>query len=406
MFVNLAIPPREVAFASADHSHSAVISMARGVLELAPMRPLVLSAFVPSRPRSQTTQSDALAWILEAHVDAERQSMDEEALTSFRDRLAKAIKRCACNPTQIGSRGHVLDDLVEIYDTRVSPHGKGMLARMEVFERESTRAFDDLFRNDEEAPPDIVHVTCTGYVSPSAAQHLVAQRGWGKRTRVTHAYHMGCYAALPALRIAEGCLSSSTSAAPRVEIVHTEMCTLHLDPSRHELEQLVVQSLFADGSIRYSMTESESHGLRLLAAAEHIVPDSEASMRWVISEWGMRMTLARDVPEKVGAVLRSFVSELIVRAGLTMADLPKLQFAVHPGGPRIIDGVRVNLELTEHQVRFSREVLFDYGNMSSATLPHVWMRMLDSDDVARGTCIVSLAFGPGVTVSGAVFRKQ
>ena len=146
-------------------------------------------------------------------------------------------------------------------------------------------------------------------------------------------------------------------------------------------------------------------GLRCLATSERIVPDSESSMRWVMADWGMQMTLARDVPEKVGAVLRPFVTELLAHADLSMSELPDVHFAVHPGGPRIIDGVRETLELDESQVAISRGVLLDYGNMSSATLPHVWQRMLESDDVERGAPIVSLAFGPGLTVCGAVFVK-
>jgi predicted naringenin-chalcone synthase len=81
-------------------------------------------------------------------------------------------------------------------------------------------------------------------------------------------------------------------------------------------------------------------------------------------------------------------------------------FAVHPGGPKIIDRVRQVLELTDVQVQTSRDVLFDHGNMSSATLPHIWMRLAADEGVAPGTLVASLAFGPGLTVCGGLFRKQ
>ncbi len=364
----------------------------------------VLSDFVIDRPARELDQRKLLEWLLDAHLRAERTvgGRDAASFASFEHRMRKIVSRCACNPTQIGSRGYALDDanVDEIYDVDHFPHGKQTLARMAVYEREADRHFEHLYENAS-APEDIVHVTCTGYASPSAAQRLVSRRGWHDRTRVTHAYHMGCYAAFPALRVAEGCLRSS------VDIVHTELCTLHLDPSRHEPEDIVVHSLFADGAIKYALTgDARRPGLRLIANGERIVPDSLGSMSWIMSEWGMQMTLARDIPEKVGGVLRSFVTDLLARAGLSIADLPKLQLAVHPGGPRIIDGVRESLELDEAQVAISRRVLFDYGNMSSATLPHVWKRMLESDDIACGTTIVSLAFGPGVTVCGLVMRKQ
>ena len=64
------------------------------------------------------------------------------------------------------------------------------------------------------------------------------------------------------------------------------------------------------------------------------------------------------------------------------------------------------LELDEGQVAASRRVLHDYGNMSSATLPHIWMRLLADPDVPRGTLIPSFAFGPGLSVCGALLEKQ
>jgi len=64
------------------------------------------------------------------------------------------------------------------------------------------------------------------------------------------------------------------------------------------------------------------------------------------------------------------------------------------------------LELDAAQVRTSREVLRDHGNMSSATLPHVWMRLAGDPQVAPGTLIPSLAFGPGLTVAGVLLEKR
>jgi predicted naringenin-chalcone synthase len=120
----------------------------------------------------------------------------------------------------------------------------------------------------------------------------------------------------------------------------------------------------------------------------------------------MAMTLARDVPERIAGALRELISELYRRAGLSLDAIKESVFAVHPGGPRIIDRVREVLELSHAQVATSRDVLRDHGNMSSATLPHIWMRLLNDPRVMRGTLIASLAFGPGLTVCGALLEKQ
>jgi predicted naringenin-chalcone synthase len=112
------------------------------------------------------------------------------------------------------------------------------------------------------------------------------------------------------------------------------------------------------------------------------------------------------VPDRVAGPLRGFVIELYRRAGLDLGAIERSVFAVHPGGPKIIDRVREVLELSGAQVQTSRDVLFDCGNMSSATLPHIWQRLLDDPAVRRGTPIASLAFGPGLTVCGAVLEKR
>ena len=197
-----------------------------------------------------------------------------------------------------------------------------------------------------------------------------------------------------------------------MDIVHTELCSLHFDPANHSLEQIVVQSLFADGFIRYSVTDDTSgvpRGpcLRVLALNEAILPESAESMGWIVSDDQIAMTLSRDVPGRIGAALHGFVLDLFARAGLDAhVELPSTVFAVHPGGPKIIDTVQSRLELSDLQLQTSRGVLFDYGNMSSATLPHVWMRIVDDPLVATGSLVVSLAFGPGLTVCGSIFRKH
>ncbi len=352
-----------------------------------PSPELVLARFTITRPRHEIDQERALAWIAAAHADAEaaRAGLDRGDRDAFEARLVRVIRRVACGPDRIARRGHAhplgtAGDRVALYDAALTD----MLARS--------------YADGSEAPDDLIHVTCTGYSSPSVAQVLVADRGW--RTRVTHAYQMGCYAAVPALRIAAGFAGIG---ARRVDVVHGELCSLHFDPSNHALDQLVVQSLFGDGCVRYELhADDVSPGLRLHALHELLVPGTAGAMSWR----EMKMTLARDVPERIAGVVRGFVQELYARAGMGLAELPASVFAIHPGGPKIIDRVRATLELSDAQVAASRAVLRDHGNMSSATLPHIWQRVLDDPRVLPGTLVASLAFGPGLTMCGALLEKR
>ena len=373
-----------------------------------------LTRFSTRHPEHRIDQRQALDWLARVHAESQGrlEPSGADARAAFAERLRKVIDRCACGPTKIGWRAHVVSDIgrtewadLSIYDVARDPSGQGTAARSRIFAEKVHAYFEAEYEHDDVPPDEIVHVTCTGYVSPSGAQKLVADKGWGDSTRVTHAYHMGCYAAFPAVRIAAG---SVAQGAARADVVHTELCSLHLDPGDHSVEQLVIQSLFADGLIRYSVGEDDgAPGLRLRALDERILPHSSDAMAWVIADHGLAMTLARDVPERVTGVLRPFVSELYRKVGLNFGEHhARSVFAIHPGGPKIIDRVRDVLELTEAQVQTSRDVLFDHGNMSSATVPHIWMRIVADPNVVPGTPVVSLAFGPGLTVCGALFQKQ
>jgi len=384
---------------------------------------LMLTNFSVQRPQYELRQERALQWLSELHGVAEGtlKGLSGSEQAAFAARYAKLIERCACGPDRIDKRGHVTPDLgstdqMALYDVRHFPHGQGSAARSELFAQVVNGYFEREYAAETQAPSELIHVTCTGYVAPSGAQRLVAAKGWGELTHVTHAYHMGCYAAFPAILLAAGQLGVPPALRPennepRADIVHTELCTLHLDPSDHSPEQCVVQSLFADGFVRYSLREPRAdervRGLELLAVSERILPDSAQSMAWSVGDFGMHMTLMRDVPDRIASALRPFVSALLAKAGVGGAEaLRHAVVAVHPGGPKIIDRVGEVLELAPAQLQTSRDVLFDYGNMSSATLPHVWQRIVADDSVQPMTLVLSLAFGPGLSVCGGLFRKH
>ncbi|HEU4535325.1 MAG TPA: 3-oxoacyl-[acyl-carrier-protein] synthase III C-terminal domain-containing protein [Polyangiaceae bacterium] len=384
----------------------------------------MLHGFRVTRPRHQLDQGRIFEWLVAAHGEAQArlEGLSPEARRAFEGRVRKALDRCGCPPDKVARRGFMLPDFLstrwadnDFYDPSRRPRGPGAEERARRYDAYASAYFEAEYAGEAAAPRDLIHVTCTGYVAPSAAQRLVAARGWGGLTRVTHAYHMGCYASIPALRLAAGCLATATPSAPagagRVDVVHAELCSLQLDPGAHGLEQLVVQSLFADGFVRYSVESSAGAtgggpGFAVLATHERLLPESAAEMSWIVGDAGMRMTLSPEVPARVAGALRGFVAELFALAGRDPSALRRAVAAVHPGGPKIVDGVCRALELDEAQVAASREVLRECGNMSSATLPHVWARLLEGGALRPGDLVLSLAFGPGLTLCGGLFEAR
>ena len=285
-------------------------------------------------------------------------------------------------------------------------HRPTLQARMAHFEKEVLRLAGRAFPAGEAAPDYAVQVSCTGYSSPHAVQRLVSRRGW--KSRVLHVGHMGCYAAVPAAAMAAKLVRGEAATGrrgARASLFLAELCTLHLKPGANADEQVVVNSLFADGAVRFDVSAApRRRSLALLDSAEEIVPGSERAMTWRLQDSSFEMGLSRAVPGLVGGAVADFAARFLKRGGRTLADVSR--FAIHPGGPRVIDQVLTALALPAGAAPHSREILRRRGNMSSATLPHVWDAMLKDPAVRGGELILSLAFGPGLTLVANLLRKD
>ena len=271
---------------------------------------------------------------------------------------------------------------------------------------------DDIFKyfyqHEITAPQHINHVSCTHYQSPSGAQKMVVAKEWNDQTTVTHLYHMGCYAAMPAVRVSKAYVADSASV---VDVVHTELCSFHLDKENITPEQIIMKTLFADGAIKYSVTneqlfvDSKKDGLEILAQKEVMVSGTENEMTWRLGAYGFLMTLTRKVPIILAKNIEKYMRDIFQRAGLDFdKDKENTIFAIHPGGPKIIELVEKVLKLNERQVKHSKKILSTRGNMSSATIPHIWNEILEDDTVDDQTNIVSVAFGPGLTMTGVMLK--
>ncbi len=376
---------------------------------------IFLSRFRSLVPKAVKSQDELLDWIADTHAHAS-QELNPTEREAVRADVRARLAHYGCPSKSISQRGTELEDYTHYDRDKMhifgdeSATGRGLAERSRIFGESADSAFARFYPSGSQTPSDIIHVTCTGYISPSGAQRLVAEKGWNRETRVTHAYHMGCYASMPAIRIAAGLLSipESVLSSRAVDIVHTELCTLHFNPSLKTPDQLIVQSLFADGLIKYSAGALPTGGepaLEVLALREEMVSKTSDDMSWITTEAGFRMTLSRDVPEKIGSALMPYLEQLFSGAGLDYdTEKSSAIFAIHPGGPRIIDRLQEMLVLEQAQVQSSREILFECGNMSSATLPFIWKRILEGENAPSGKLVVSLAFGPGLTISGGLFR--
>ena len=286
--------------------------------------------------------------------------------------------------------------------------------RLATFRELARTALETMYPQSSDAPDELIHVSTTGYRLPSPAHELVSERNWF-RTTVSHCYHQGCYGAFPAVRMAAGSLTAARSGLARtggrVDIAHTEICSIHVAPDCLDAEHIICDSLFADGFIRYSAYTDDAfrdrgdRGLEVIRYADTTIPNSLDAMTWRPIVNRFEMTLSIDVPRLIAAHAEEFIRTLLKDAGLDLTtDRGDIIWVIHPGGPAIVDLVGSCLQLSKDQISLSKDALREGGNKSSATVPHIWDRLLRDEHVRRGTRVVSLAFGPGLTAAAMVAR--
>jgi predicted naringenin-chalcone synthase len=276
--------------------------------------------------------------------------------------------------------------------------------RMGLFETQAielaVRSVDALGIDHERS--DITHLivtSCTGFTAPGLDQQLTKRLGLNPSIQRTLVGFMGCAAAVNALKLAHHIVRSEPHA--RVLIVNLELCTLHLQDSA-DLEEILGALLFGDGSAA-SLVTAEPSGIVLEGFRAATIPDSHSLLTWSIGDSGFEMTLSGEVPSRIANALRQELRRNDDRGFLHANDRDDVGlWAVHPGGRTILDAVQQALDLDPDVLCWSRGVLRDYGNMSSATLMFVLERMMRS--APRDSNGVAMAFGPGLVAETFRFR--
>ncbi len=255
-------------------------------------------------------------------------------------------------------------------------------------------------------------VSCTGYATPGVDVQLSRDLGMAKTVQRLFVGHMGCFAALPGLgAVADFVVARGRPAA----LVCVELPSLHAQPPTDDVEQIVAHALFSDAAAALVVEPAAGRetgagrarrpgALEVVDVAARTDFATADYMTWDVTDLGFRMGLSRQVPDVLAAHVGPIVDGLLSRNGVRRDDVDC--WAVHPGGPRILEVVAERLGLGEDALAPSRQVLAQHGNCSSATVLLVLEELRRLGAPAPGRYVVALAFGPGLTLYGALLRAR
>jgi alkylresorcinol/alkylpyrone synthase len=241
--------------------------------------------------------------------------------------------------------------------------------------------------------------SCTGYGTPGLDILLSRDLGMSADVQRLQVGHMGCYAAIPGL----GAVADYVTARGRPAVLLClELPSLHVQPPSTDVEQVVAHALFADAAAAVVLRPAAVPGFAVLDVAARTDVSTSDYMTWDVTDHGFRMGLSPRVPSVLARHVAGVIDGLLARNGLTRSDVDG--WAVHPGGPRILEVVGRRLALPTGALEASYGVLDAYGNCSSATVLLVLERMRAAGAVRPGRHAVVMAFGPGLTLYAALLR--
>lgn len=240
--------------------------------------------------------------------------------------------------------------------------------------------------------------TCTGYLCPGVTSYVAEQLGLRDNAWLQDLVGLGCGAAIPLLRAANAVLAAKPDAV--VACVAVEVCSaafyLDDDPG-----VLVSACLFGDGAAATiwrstpGPTSLRCHGFNTLHQ-----PAYRDFIRFETRDGRLRNLLRPEVPALAAAAVKRLLDEERERAGVR----PIARLLAHTGGRDVLAAIEV--ACPGYPLDASRQVLHDFGNMSSPSVLFALERALrEGFPTDENGDWLLVAFGAGFSAHACRFGQ-
>lgn len=243
----------------------------------------------------------------------------------------------------------------------------------------------------------LITVSCTGMSAPGLDLQIMEMMNLPKNIFRTSVNFMGCYAAIHAMKLADSFCKNDANA--KVMIVCTELCTLHFQKET-TIDSIASALLFSDGSAAILVTSDQNNlqGIHMKSFYSEVGFNGKEHMSWQLSSSGFLMQLSGYVPELIEQDFNHLLENALQNAGMNQEEIS--HWCIHPGGKRILSAIEKSTSISDEDLKFSYQVLKDYGNMSSPTILFVLKEIMESleNKKEEKSNIFGAAFGPGLTM--------
>jgi alkylresorcinol/alkylpyrone synthase len=242
----------------------------------------------------------------------------------------------------------------------------------------------------------IISTTVTGLAVPSLDARIAAVVGLRPDVRRVPLVGLGCVAGAAGVARLEDYLVGHPGDV--AVLVAVELCSLTVQRDDVSVPNLVASGLFGDGAaavvaVGRDRAPDEPGQVEVHGSRSHLYPDSERTMGWDVTSTGLRIVLDANVPEMVRTYLGADVDGFLDDRGLGRGDIE--WWVCHPGGPKVLEAIEDALALPRSAVEMTWDSLARIGNLSSASVLHVFEDTLRDRPPRAGSYGMLIAMGPG-----------
>lgn len=240
----------------------------------------------------------------------------------------------------------------------------------------------------------LITVSCTGMAAPGLELQLMEKLGFKNNTERYAINFMGCYAGFHAMKQAQAICALHPNA--EVLIVDIELCSLHFQ-QKNDMQNIASTLLFADGCAAIHINNKQENALyQFDYFSSNVLFEGKKDMAWRIASSGFEMDLSVYIPSLLADNIKPLLASVI-------EDKEEIKYwAIHPGGKKILDSLKDVLELQEDDLRYSKSILNNYGNMSSVTIFYLLELIGAEQDAGK---VFACGFGPGLSMEAALLKK-
>ena len=246
----------------------------------------------------------------------------------------------------------------------------------------------------------IITVSCTGIMIPSLDAYLINKMNLRQDIVRLPVTEMGCAAGISGIIYAKNFLKANLGKRAAVIAVESPTATFQLDD--FSMPNIVSAAIFGDGAACCLLSShEEDSGPEIIDEQMYHFYNAEHMMGFKLTNSGLQMVLDIEVPDTIAAHFGDIIHPFLQRNNLTIKDIDHLIF--HPGGKKIVQTVEELCSGLGKNINDTKEVLRQYGNMSSATVLYVLERILDNNP-KKGELGVMLSFGPGFSAQRVLLQ--